>query len=203
MSINLTPQISANFLNDIKTQTADSHKKLESLPVSAAIISPNLKIAEYIHYLSLMHDVHSNIEETIFPLLATTIDDLEWRKKKHLIEEDLRFLNYNKISSTNVFELTNTTIPFALGILYVIEGSTLGGRFILRNISTVEGLDTNKGVSYFTGYGDKTGSNWKSFLSVLEEYEQINNCGDSIIEGAKFAFDSIYNHFRITEINED
>ncbi|RZJ51561.1 MAG: hypothetical protein EOO19_00235 [Chryseobacterium sp.] len=195
MSSNPTSIISSDFLNDLKTQTADSHKKLERLPVSASILSPDMKIEDYIHYLSLMHDVHESTENVIFPLLIDTIDDLEQRKKKQLIEQDLKFLDYNKTISTNVFQVTDSSIAFALGILYVIEGSTLGGRFILKNVSTNPKLSGDHGISYFNGYGDKTGSYWKNFLNMLSEYEQNHNCADEIIEGAVYAFDSIYNHF--------
>ncbi|WP_278009613.1 biliverdin-producing heme oxygenase [Flavobacterium gyeonganense] len=79
--------------------------------------------------------------------------------------------------------------------MYVIEGSTLGGRYILKNITTIAGLDKGQGVSYFNGYGEKTGNYWKSFLIFLEEYEQSYNCGNTIIEGAIYAFDSIHKHF--------
>jgi len=199
MSTNLNSLISSNFLNNIKSQTSDSHRKLESLPVSASILSPSMKISDYIHYLSLMHDIHNNTEELIYPMLSGIITDLNERKKKHLIEEDLLYLNHNKSASIDVFDSANLTVPFALGILYVVEGSTLGGRFILKNIMTVPGLDKDQGISYFKGYGEKTGSYWKSFLIFLETYEQKYNCGNTIIEGAVYAFDSIYNHFRSLE----
>lgn len=202
MSIDHTSK-SSSFLNDIKSQTANSHKELESLPVSASILSPKMKMPDYIHYLSLMHDVHKNAEEVIYPILSGIINDLDQRKKKHLIEEDFFYLNYNKTTSSTVFNAENTTIPFALGILYVIEGSSLGGRFILKNIIMVSGLDKGMGISYFKGYGDKTGSYWKSFLDFLTTYERKHNCGNTIIEGAIYAFDSIYNHFRSGEKNED
>lgn len=195
MTTNTTSLLSSDFLTDIKTKTADSHKKLESLSVSASILSPDLKIEDYIHYLSLMHDVHKNTEEIVYPLLSDTIDDLEQRRKKHLIEEDLLFLNHNKTASSKVFDTTEMSVPFALGVFYVIEGSSLGGRFILKNIVNNPQLSNDQGVSYFKGYGDKTGSYWKNFLNVLAEYEQHNNCANSIIEGAVYAFDSIYNHF--------
>lgn len=187
--------VASSFLNDLKTQTADSHKKLEELPVSMSIMSPDMKIEEYAKYLNLMHDVHADTEETVFPLFSGLLDDLEQRRKKQLIEADLSYLNYDVTSFEKVFKTENISIPFALGILYVVEGSTLGGRFILKNVSKVPQLSGDKGVSYFNGYGDKTGSFWKSFLNFLSEYEQQNNCGDAIIEGAVFAFDSIYNHF--------
>jgi len=199
MSTNTASILSSDFLTDIKSQTADSHKKLESLSVSASILSPDMKIEDYIHYLSLMHDVHKNTEEVVYPLLSQIIPDLDQRKKKHLIEEDLSFLNHNKTTSSTVFDKTEMSVPFALGVFYVIEGSSLGGRFILKNIVNNKQLSNDQGVSYFKGYGDKTGSFWKNFLNILAEYEQNNNGADSIIEGAVYAFDSIYNHFESIE----
>ncbi|BDU26055.1 biliverdin-producing heme oxygenase [Flavobacterium sp. GSB-24] len=187
--------VASSFLNDLKTKTADSHKKLEELPVSMSIMSSDMKIEEYAKYLNLMHDVHADTEQTVYPLFSGLLGDLEQRRKKQLIEADLAFLNYDLSNSEKVFKTENISVPFALGIFYVVEGSTLGGRFILKNVSQVPQLSGDKGVSYFNGYGDKTGSFWKSFLNFLSEYEQQNNCGDAIIEGAVFAFDSIYNHF--------
>ncbi|MDQ5929214.1 MAG: hypothetical protein QG594_992, partial [Bacteroidota bacterium] len=75
MSRNLA--VSSNFLMDLKTQTADSHKKLECLPVSESIVSPEMKLSDYIHYLCLMHDVHKDIESIVFPILSGIVDDLE------------------------------------------------------------------------------------------------------------------------------
>ena len=160
-----------------------------------SILSPNMKVEDYTYYLSLMHDVHNDTEGFIFPFFSNSIDDLEQRRKKHLIENDLLFLNSNKSNTEKVFQTEGISEAFALGILYVVEGSTLGGRFILKNVSKLPKLSGEKGVSYFNGYGDKTGSFWKSFLNFLAEYEQEHNNGEEIIEGAIFAFDSIYKHF--------
>lgn len=195
MSTHSASNIASNFLSDLKIQTSDSHKKLEELPVSMSIMSPEMKIEDYTYYLSLMHDVHNDTETLIFPLFSDLIEDLEHRRKKQLIENDLLFLNSNKTDSEKVFQTEGISIPFALGILYVVEGSTLGGRFILKNVSKFPELSGDKGVSYFNGYGERTGSFWKLFLNFLSEYEQKHDCGDAIIEGAIFAFDSIYKHF--------
>ncbi|MFD1605570.1 biliverdin-producing heme oxygenase [Flavobacterium artemisiae] len=199
MSSNPAPLISSNFLNDLKSKTSDSHKKLESLPVSSSILSPEMKIEDYCHYLALMQDVHDDTEAVVFPLVSDIIEDLEERKKSQLLENDLQFLNFKKESYKSVFDNQEMSVPFALGVFYVIEGSTLGGRFILKNVTLNEQLSQGKGVSYFSGYGDKTGSYWKSFLNVLEQYEQRFNCGDEIIKGAVYGFESIYNHFLSTE----
>lgn len=203
MTKNLDSSITVDFLDKLKNQTASAHKKLESLPVSASILSPNMKISDYCHYLSLMYDVHKSTQEIVFPLLKNHISDLEERAKTPLITDDLSFLNCAKSDTFSVFKNQDVSVPFALGILYVIEGSTLGGRFILKNIETIPGLDQQKGVSYFTGYGNKTGSYWKTFLNELTIYETENECGDEIIEGAVYAFDCIYNHFLTNRNNEN
>jgi heme oxygenase len=195
----LNSSLTLDFLNNLKTKTAIAHKKLENLPVSSSILSPKMKMQDYAHYLKLMYDVHANVEEKIFPLLSPVIQDMKEREKKHLIEEDLAFLKNEKPVAATVFNTANLSVPFALGIVYVVEGSTLGGRFILKNLEIIPGLDNGKGVSYFTGYGNKTGSNWKNFLNRLTEYEEENNCEDEIVEGAIYAFDCIHEHFLQTE----
>jgi len=203
MTNNLDSTINIDFLDKLKNQTATAHKKLESLAVSASILSPQMKIADYCHYLSLMYDVHHSAQEIVFPLLKDHITDLAEREKTQLINKDLSFLHYTKNNTVWVFSNKAINVPFALGILYVIEGSSLGGRFILKNIETIPGLDQQQGVSYFTGYGNKTGSYWKTFLNQLTTYQQQNNCQDEIINGAVYAFDTIYNHFSKTVKNED
>jgi heme oxygenase len=54
----------------------------------------------------------------------------------------------------------------ALGFLYVLEGSTLGGRVIDKQLR-LRGLSPD-GLSFFQGYGDATGARWKAFCAVLE-----------------------------------
>ena len=57
-------------------------------------------------------------------------------------------------------------VPEALGFLYVVEGSTLGGRMILREVAARTG-DT-AGLDFMDPYGARTGEAWRAFLGVLE-----------------------------------
>ena len=54
----------------------------------------------------------------------------------------------------------------ALGMMYVLEGSTLGGRIILRELAK-RGLDVSE-LGYLDPYGVDTGRRWRAFVSVLE-----------------------------------
>jgi len=54
----------------------------------------------------------------------------------------------------------------ALGLLYVVEGSRLGGRIILRRLKAL-GVEVGE-LSFLDPYGADTGSMWKSLVSVIE-----------------------------------
>lgn len=185
------------FLNNLRTATSESHTALEALPVSESILKADVTDLDYTHYLNLMRDVVKDAEENIFPILNNVVTDLESRNKTHLIEADLNALGaVTETAEKPLSEgIDSLTVPFALGVLYVVEGSSLGGRVILKNINTVLGHDAENGAAYFSGYGGQTGSRWKAFLDVLVSYESANNAGDEIIAGANYAFDAINAHF--------
>lgn len=185
------------FLDKLRAATTQSHTALEALPVSLSIMSPNVTNAEYGLYLSLMLDIVKDAEENIFPVAHAAIPGLDIHSKAQFIEADLKALGYTKKLSYNPLSsgINNPTPAFALGVMYVIEGSSLGGRVILKNISNVLGHNAENGGSYFTGYGSQTGSHWKAFLGSLIEYENLYNAEAEIIAGANFAFHAISTHF--------
>lgn len=184
----------ASFLDNLRNRTADSHTGLEELPISKIIVDPKITNEDYITYLNLMHDVVKNLEDDIYPMLAPVIDDLEHRKKAGALLNDIHFAKGEIKPYQAPFNTDNISIPFAMGILYVVEGSTLGGRFILKNIQESLGFDEENGASYFSGYGNKTGSSWKKFLNTLTDFESETHSADEIIAGADYAFSTIHKH---------
>jgi len=195
---NLTPPDIATetFLNNLRAQTSESHKGLEAIPISKLLVNPNISLHAYALYLSLMHDVVSDFEKHIYPIVEDQIPDISERKKADYILNDLKFIGEEKKKGHQFFKNSdfNFTVPFAMGMLYVLEGSTLGGRFILKNIQESLGLSEEKGISYFSGYGNKTGSYWKKFLNNLTDFEASNDTEKEIIAGADYAFRMISNH---------
>ena len=187
----------ATFLDRLRSTTSQSHTNLEKLPLSLSIVNPAVTEKEYAHYLSLMHDLVKDAEVNIFPLLSDIVPDLGQRNKALIIEKDLNILGQSKSDYSRPLsvEAVGSTPAFALGIMYVIEGSTLGGRFILKNITEALGHTAEHGAAYFAGYGNATGSRWKSFLNMMVQYEEEHGREDDIIAGANYAFDAIHNHF--------
>ncbi len=54
-----------------------------------------------------------------------------------------------------------------LGAMYVMEGSTLGGRFLARHVESVLGIEPGRGDAYFQGHGEATGSLWREVTARI------------------------------------
>lgn len=75
----------------------------------------------------------------------------------------------------------------ALGSFYVVEGSTLGGRLILRELRTRGVSDPE--LSFLDPYGSASGRMWRSLLAILErEGARGPTCLESMCRGATRGF---------------
>ena len=54
-----------------------------------------------------------------------------------------------------------------LGVLYVLEGATLGGQVLRREMARRLALDASNGGAFLNVYGVETGRRWKDFLDYL------------------------------------
>jgi heme oxygenase len=83
-----------------------------------------------------------------------------------------------------------TTKAEALGAMYVLEGSTLGGKKILKTLRS-QGVSTDE-LHFLDPYGKDAGALWRSFLSVLERETAhdalgMNECVSGAIKAFVFA----------------
>ena len=71
-------------------------------------------------------------------------------------------------------------------MLYVLEGSTLGGRFILQTLIGLK-VDVSE-LTFLDPYGADAGSLWCSFLLVLERETMGDNARADACRGSLAAF---------------
>ena len=72
-------------------------------------------------------------------------------------------------------------------MLYVLEGSTLGGRFITGALAA-RGV-TDPDLAFLDPYRDQTGVRWRGFLAVLVREVRDNGLIAEACRGAMRAFD--------------
>lgn len=185
-----------DFFKALKTHTAPAHKALEALPLSQAIVSPGLSLNDYAAYLLRMQAYVAPFEQQIFPLLSPVFTDLPQRHKAPWLAADLAYLatkgsRHEAIPPAQL--AAGPSLSYDAGRMYVLEGSTLGGKFIYKNVTAVLGLDEGHGASYFNGYGAATGPMWMGFMGQLGRFATSSAASQNdIIRGADEAFGMLY-----------
>jgi len=186
------------FLNELRTATGPMHKALEENEISATLMSPGVSLTDYAFYLRCMGEVMKCYDTVVLPAVSSIVTDAENREKAKDIEQDLEYL-YGagaKKKDTHPFVgfTGNPSLAYALGYAYVIEGSTLGGRVILKHIANALKLE-EKGTKFFNGYGAETGRFWKGFLEAFTTNIMENKTQEDAIQGAIDGFSDIGRHF--------
>ena len=105
--------------------------------------------------------------------------------KLSLIEKDLIELNLSPNDVGSINHLNNRAE--ALGALYVIEGSMLGGMVIAKQLKKYPELETAS-FNYFGHYGKDIGPIWKVFVNYLNEQLTDKNDQSDTLKGAIKAY---------------
>ena len=165
----------------LKNETKVNHQQLEkSLVKQMRLINTR---EEYVKLLQVFYGyfgaLEEKINEFILPHHLEEEHQFQRRKTKN-IAEDIDVYGGSipeKATDKDLPEITNHLQAF--GALYVIEGSTLGGKVIAKMMQRQMEMDAKEGFSFFHGYGDETESRWASFKELL------NNQATDIIEKEK------------------
>jgi heme oxygenase len=84
----------------------------------------------------------------------------------------------------------------ALGALYVLEGATLGGRIILRDLQVRIGDPVDRASRFFGGRGEAAGPMWRCFRTALDGFgREQPQCRDDVVLGAQRSFQAILGWF--------
>lgn len=156
-----------NLLQRLKSETALAHDRIEQAFDLQARTSSK---SAYRDLLARLYGFHAVWE----PRVQAVLPDPELfrgrQKTGHLID-DLRALG---MADCDIGELPlcRSLMPLhssaeAIGSMYVIEGSTLGGAIIARHVERGLGCDRRNGCSYFRCYGEDVGPMWKTFGAKL------------------------------------
>lgn len=145
------------FIQNLREATAASHKQLEKNYLSALLVNDDVTPTVYTAYLLKLYPFIIGFEECVFPFLKTVVTDIDQRKKVHLLKAGIENFgvdtNDAAIIKTEFFSDKYGGIYEAIGGMYVLEGSTLGGQIIQKHLQKVLG-PAFIGSKYFAGAKD-------------------------------------------------
>ncbi|WP_347059817.1 biliverdin-producing heme oxygenase [Blastococcus sp. HT6-30] len=180
-----------DVLRRLRTGTAEEHQALED---TLDLLDPELDRDRLAQVLGLMHGFWAAAEAGLDgwaarrPADAGTVD---WtrRRRAGLFAADLAALGAPVPAAAPALPPVAGTDE-ALGRLYVLEGSTLGGTFIDRHLA---GLPRLSGVRIraFSPYGPETGAMWAAYRRATREHVATGGDVERIVSAARETFGAL------------
>ncbi|HEY1022627.1 MAG TPA: biliverdin-producing heme oxygenase [Flavisolibacter sp.] len=152
----------------VKNATQTVHEEVEGLLLPA--LTSIRTTEDYAKILKMFYGYFHPLEKLIEKqLYAGELPDLHKRRKAVSILHDLHQMSQptENLFLCNTLPIINNSAQ-AFGALYVLEGSTLGGKQIAKMLAKNPAVPEGT-TRFFSGYGEQTGSRWKAFLEVFNQ----------------------------------
>lgn len=189
------------ILEQLREQTRPAHVALEAHPLLKRLLSSRLTQRQYGQLLQSLLSFYQSLESELVPATADLLarhPDPKYRylPRAPLLAHDCRTLGCDSPGPRHppaALQLDGSD-AYLLGVLYVIEGSTQGGRLIARHLAQTLGISANSGASFFNIH--QLNNSWKAFRHWLARDLECH-CQDeikSMVEGANMTFSTLHTH---------
>jgi heme oxygenase len=158
----------------LREATRAVHERLHQTPCFAAIANQELDVGRYAALLGRIAAFHC----TVGP------DHQHGNERRQLLARDLEVLGWPAPRPVNWSSPKSASAR--LGLAYVVEGSTLGGKVIYRQLDYLFGHSV-AGRRFFRGSASD-GPRWQALCRHLEAEGQTRRAVDEMIVGATAAF---------------
>ena len=185
----LRPQRRGPLLERLRNETAEQHRALES------IVDISRRLQDRDSYRKLLADFYGFYRPLELRLGGSAAAGrngamLGRFEKSRWLAEDLAQLgieHFAQLPQCTALPSVETW-PRAIGTMYVLEGSTLGGRHISALLNGSSGAALPR--RFFTSYDADIGMMWRSFCAVLEGISSPDE-QDAAADNARATFESM------------
>lgn len=173
----------------LRAATAAQHKALEArLPLT----HPDLDRDAYQRIIQAYYGFHAPLQGQIERFHAPHLVQPD-RQKVPALVKDLRALGLND-AQIEALPLCADLPPIKgeadlLGVMYVMEGATLGGQLLRRIIAERLLIGADSGGEFLDVYGRDTGRLWKAFLKQLADFDHPDD-NQQVVDSACATFAS-------------
>jgi heme oxygenase (biliverdin-IX-beta and delta-forming) len=184
----------AEFLTRLRAETRMLHATTERHLAPAERLQD---VHGYVRLLRTLYPLYASVEARLPSFAAfLALDpplDVVARRRAHLLLADLRALGVDPDPRGDMRAAAAPGIghfAHALGALYVIEGSRLGGRLLARQVAANIGGSTLGALSFLRSAGSDVGPLWTEYCAALRGYARHADVRsrDAVIAGALETF---------------
>ena len=158
-----------DLLSTLRGRTRPLHDRLESLTLGHRIMDGSLTPAEYRQLLDWQRRAHQQLEPAVAEF---TGEGYRYRRRFPAV-----------VASAET--LATVGLPVALGILYVLEGASLGGSVILRQLRANPALNDEAPFDFYAAQAEWGLSQWRSFVAYAQKLDlstpEIDRAAESAV----------------------
>ena len=178
-------------LRQLREATAAAHAEVEG---TLDLLAPDLRLERLMAVMARLHAFWTAAEAGLDEWADRHPDDaarLRWsqRRRAPLFAADLRSLGGRPAPDPPDLPRVPGTDE-ALGRLYVLEGSTLGGAFIDRHLRLVPHLADVR-LQALSPYGERTGAMWHAYRQATRERVAAGGDADRLVGAARATFTAL------------
>jgi heme oxygenase len=169
---------SAGIMDRLRSETRPHHDKAEQNGFGVMVMEGGLQMPHYVEHLAAWQRILRHLEGALRSCNDEVVSET-WHEglvKEEILSRDLEQLAPEGVSlseetkqavqafSEYVDHLTKETPRGLLGVLYVLEGSTMGGSVMKSRIANQLQLTVEEpGLLYYGCYGNQVGAQFKKF----------------------------------------
>jgi heme oxygenase len=192
-------------MDRLRSETRPHHDRAEQSGFGTLVMDGGLQLELYVAHLTAWRRLLSHLETA----LRTSDDQIvqevwhEGLAKVPALDADIDALSSGGLKLNDatakavasfismIDDLAERDPTALLGILYVLEGSTMGGSVMKPRIADQLELENDRGLSYYGVYGNQVGVHFKAFRSTMAEAANGSGAEDRIVDAAKDTFDGV------------
>ena len=175
----------------LRRKTLEQHRDLDR--GLAYLLSARLSPERYSDLLAALFGFYVPLEHSLESWAAASPPlGLALHRRADLLRRDLRAFERNAELCPISAELPAlTSLDHVAGVIYVVEGASLGGQVIARQLRQRLGVGPDNGAAFFTGDGAGTAARWTQVLAWLEDQGRDRRRRESMAAAASETFGAL------------
>ena len=176
------------LLSWLSRETAEMHRQLETTPLLSKLLGDSISLEEVSEVLDRFLWAYRPIDRALEDALSQFLPTCRTPPRTPLLTADLAALGQPSRKHEPVTFSSPGTLPETLGILYVTEGSTLGGTVIAGRLERSLTRIPRHALSFFSLGERESPSLWEKFLMIFPSAPASGDFSQELLRGATRTF---------------
>lgn len=154
----------------LRESTHDFHRGVEKL---TPFFRKDFDQPAYLRWLDLMQGFYDPIDHLVEESAFSSSTGWDYKPRRILIADDVQLLAHRnpaapRDTSKVLGEMGRlSSVGEIAGMLYVVEGSALGGKVLLKVLERSAGVTAALGASFFAPHGELPHIRWAEYVQLL------------------------------------